>query len=563
MQDSPPDTRLFTVTPAEAGDRLDRYLAERMAESGLSREKIKRGIREGQVLVNGLTADSPRRILREADRVEVGLAPPATRLAPEEGDLEILHQDAFLVLLNKPAGLAVHPGAGRPTGTLAHRLVAHFPELAALEGFRPGIVHRLDKDTSGLLLAALTEKSRLALAALFAGRRVRKEYLALARGVPSPAQGTIDAPLGRHPQARGKRAVVSEARGGKPAQSAWRTLYADPERRFSLLAVRILTGRTHQIRVHLAHLGHPLLGDPLYSPPGEALPAPRQMLHAWKLALDHPFTGARLDYACPPPEDFPQTARALGTRPLRVVITGSPGCGKSTLSRLLAGADAPFFSADAEIAALYARGEAGWRILRARFGDRFVPDENGPVDKRALGRAMRESGAVRREVEFLLHPLVRAAMEEFWRAREARNVPLALAEVPLYLEAGFPRSSRPSLPPNAPAADEALAALLNAEPDRPLLLGVSCPFALRRERLLSGRGWTDAVISGMESWQWPEESKMAACDLVIDNSDGEAALKAEAGRLAVRLAALRDTRARLLAETIRACCVAAPSPPCG
>ncbi|MDR2161049.1 MAG: dephospho-CoA kinase [Desulfovibrio sp.] len=549
MQHSFPRASRFTVDSSRAGDRLDRYLAEQLADMGLSREKIKGHIRQGRVLVNGLAAVSLRRILREADEISVLLPPPSTRLAPETGRLEILHQDECLAVLNKPAGLIIHPGAGVSTGTLAHRLVAHFPSLAAPEGFRPGIVHRLDKDTSGLLLVALTEKTRLDLAALFAGRKVDKEYLALVRGVPGTAGGTIDAPLGRHPRARIKMAVVAEDRGGKPARSIWRMVYADPEGRFALLAVRILTGRTHQIRVHLARLGHPLLGDSLYGPAGcraEAA-APRQMLHAWKIALDHPCTGRRMRFACPLPDDFLNFVHNLGSRTLRVVVTGSPGCGKSALTRALAALGTPVFSADAEIAALYQRDKAGWQILRSRYGDRFVPGGKGPVDKAALGRAMRESGEIRREVEALLHPLVRAELEAFWSGQEAQGALLALAEVPLYLEAGFFRNgARPD-----PTTDEALAALLNVHPHRPLLLGVSCPFALRRERILRTRGWSEAVINSMEAWQWPEEKKMAGCDLVLDNSGSEAALEAAAGRLTIRLLDLRESRARLLAETIR------------
>jgi len=440
--------------------------------------------------------------------------------------------------VNKPAGLTVHPAPGRPTGTLAHRLLAHFPELEAQEGFRPGIVHRLDKDTSGLMLVALTERCRLALAGQFARHEVYKEYLALARGVPARAEESIEAPIGRHPTLKTRMAVVP---GGKSAKSARRTLFADPRGHFSLQAVRIFSGRTHQVRVHMQHIGHPLLGDPLYG--GEKGPANRQMLHAWKLSFAHPLPtdedtdsasvcrqtrkaqlwamgldssgpapehkasltkdhGKLRHYRCPPPQDFIDTARACLSRSLPVVITGLPGCGKSLLLDFFRKRDFPVFSADAEVARLYQPGGDGTRILRAHFGDRFVPASDagasGPVDKAALGAALRGDAALRREVEALLHPLVWHAAEVFRQTHED-TAALSIAEIPLYLESGSRYGCDTSLP-------------------APLLVGVSCPFAIRKERLKQSRGWSEDIIAGMEAWQWPEENKMQACDLVINNS---------------------------------------------
>jgi len=569
----------------EAGTRLDRFLADRLREAGLSREKLKRLIREGKCLLNGKPEYSPKATLTVGDQVTIQAESPPTSLKAEPGDLEILYRDAVLAVLNKPAGLTVHPAPGRSTGTLAHRLLSHFPELEALEGFRPGIVHRLDKDTSGLMLVALSEQCRLALAGQFARHEVYKEYLALVRGVPAREEETIEVPVGRHPTLKTKMAVTP---GGKPAKSARRTLFADPRGRFSLQAVRIFSGRTHQVRVHMQHIGHPLLGDPLYAgltghkpvTPSGPCRAKRQMLHAWKLSFTHPLPegsgsawrdtssdllctpgqdqkspapsskaapsssnqsaslvtgstvlpdpvhcgaakhsaaklshypkkalsppkgvrrdGDTLSFRCPPPPDFIDTVRACLSQSLPVVITGSPGCGKSLLLQFFREQGFPVFSADAEVARLYEPGGDGARLLRARFHDRFVPDASGPVNKAALGSAMRESEALRREVEAMLHPLVWHAVASFWKTHED-TAALSIAEIPLYLESGRDRGAA-------------------QENDPPLLVGVSCPFSVREERLALHRGWNGEIIAGMEAWQWPEDKKMQACDLVIDNS---------------------------------------------
>jgi 23S rRNA pseudouridine1911/1915/1917 synthase len=560
----------------EAGTRLDRFLADRLRDAGLSREKLKGLIREGKCLLDGKPEYSPKTILAVGVQVTIQVESPPTSLKAEPGDLEILYRDAVLAVLNKPAGLTVHPAPGRPTGTLAHRLLSHFPELEALEGFRPGIVHRLDKDTSGLMLIALSEQCRLALAGQFARHEVYKEYLALVRGVPARKEETIEVPIGRHPTLKTKMAVIP---GGKPAKSARRTLFADPRGRFSLQAVRIFSGRTHQVRVHMQHIGHPLLGDPLYG--GQVTAScpcrgKRQMLHAWRLSFTHPLPGGSgsawrdtssdllcttgqdqkspapsskaapsssdaklshypkktlpppkglerdgdtLSFRCPPPTDFIDTVRACLSRSLPVVITGSPGCGKSLLLQFFREQGFPVFSADAEVARLYKPGEDGARLLRARFGDRFVPDASGPVDKAALGSAMRESEALRREVEAMLHPLVWHAVASFWKTHED-TAALSIAEIPLYLESGRDRKAA-------------------QENDPPLLVGVSCPFSVRAERLALHRGWSGEVIAGMEAWQWPEDKKMQACDLVIDNSGSLNSFNRNAQAL---LDALLDTR---------------------
>jgi 23S rRNA pseudouridine1911/1915/1917 synthase len=308
----------WAVEPAAAGERLDRAVAARL---DLPRNQVQRWIRDGCVQVNG-RAPKPSALLAAGDVVTC--QPPERRddrVQAEEGDLAVLYEDDALAVLDKPAGLTVHPGAGRSTGTLAHHLLARYPEMAGVGGpGRPGIVHRLDQGTSGVLVVARTPAAHVRLARAFAERRVEKRYLAIVYGTPEPAAGLIDAPLGRHAVRRKEMAVRHD---GRPARTGYRVLAAASG--ISLVELDLHTGRTHQIRVHLKHLGHPLVGDPTY---GEArwkgLPRPvhpplrdfpRPALHAWRLAFQHPVDGRPLAFEASVPRDL---AALWGT------VTGKP-----------------------------------------------------------------------------------------------------------------------------------------------------------------------------------------------------------------------------------------------
>ncbi|MGE9985909.1 dephospho-CoA kinase [Desulfovibrio sp. SGI.169] len=487
------------ITAKTAGLRLDRALRDALPD--MSRAALQKAVLAGRCQVDGLPATRPDARVKSGQRVLLCLPRTENTLAAEEGHLELIWQDASLVVCNKPAGLTVHPCPSCQEHTLVQRLLGRFPQLARLDGLRPGIVHRLDKDTSGLLLVALNEAARLALSAAFARREVRKEYLALVSGLP-PERGECREALGRHPTAKVKMTVLPEARGGKAAHTTWRRLWHAPDKRVSLLAVRIHTGRTHQIRVHLAHLGHPLLGDRLYAPSPARDLAPRQMLHAWRLAFIHPGSGEEMQFVCPPPEDMPLAALAACRRMRRVVITGNPGSGKSALTGLLAAQGLPTVSADAVVADLYAPGGEAAAWLERRCGGR-VSAKDGGVDKTALLTAMRADPLLRRDVEETVHALVRIAIENFWYEQESANAPLAVAEVPLYFECGWQNAFSPT----------------------PLTVGVHCPLSLRLQRIMDSRGWNEEKAAALEAWQWPESRKEAACDLLVDNSGPPEALE--------------------------------------
>lgn len=512
----------YVVGPGERGARLDAFVSR---AAGLSRARVKKAVQGGLCRVDGrVCADADVR-LEEGRVVELRLPAAQGALRPEEGELAVLYRDESVVVVNKPAGLTVHPCPSCPEGTLVHRLLAHFPELSRLEGVRPGIVHRLDKDTTGLLAAALTETARLALSEAFAARTVRKTYLVLTRGVPGD-EGAVNLPLGRHPTLKTKMAVVPENKGGKPALTAWRILYADPAGRFALAAVTIRTGRTHQIRVHMAETGHPLWGDRLYAPRNARDPAPRQMLHAWKLAFPHPVRNEILSFVCPPPDDFVRATLALARRTQRVVLTGTPGCGKSSVLRLLAAEGVPVWSADAVVARLYRSGEDGWLLVRRRWGHRFLAGEDGPVDHAVLAAALAEDTGLRRELERLIHPLVFADMERFFAEAETAGAALAVAEAPLWHE---------SRKPDCDA----------------LVVTVACPAEARHARMAAGRGWSPERARAVDAWQWPEQDKIAASHYVLDNSGPAETLPARVRSLLERLAARRAADEAAWLDTLR------------
>ena len=292
------------VLPPEAGARLDVYIAE---QASLSRSAATALIRAGHVLVNG-SAAKPSLRLATGDRVtgEV-VRPKALSAKPEEIPLSIVYQDSDLAIIDKPAGLVVHPAAGHRGGTLANALMARFPSAAAVgQADRPGIVHRLDKDTSGLMVVALNDRARKDLQHQIATRTAGRKYLALATGRVRPGQGQIEAPIGRDPDNRKRMWVYGI--GPRPARTNFTVL--EELAGFTYLEARLDTGRTHQIRVHFAALGHPLAGDDLYH--GGRLPGlSRQFLHAFELQLRSPSTGLPLSFHSPLPTDLKAVLESL------------------------------------------------------------------------------------------------------------------------------------------------------------------------------------------------------------------------------------------------------------
>jgi 23S rRNA pseudouridine1911/1915/1917 synthase len=300
--------------PDAAGVRLDVWLAGRLPE--LSRARLQALVADGHVLLEGAPARSSTR-LKPGQSVVVSVPPPvAAAPAPEDIPLQVVHQDAQLLVVDKPAGLVVHPGAGNATGTLENGLLAHDPRLAGLP--RSGILHRLDKDTSGLLIVAKTPVAHTHLVRALEAREIMREYRALCVG-PMTAGGSVEADIGRHRTQRTKMSVTDS--GGRHAVTHYRVLARFPHHTF--VAVRLETGRTHQIRVHLAHVRHPLVGDPAYGGrliiPAGASPQlalalrgfRRQALHAFRIRFSHPLSGELLDLSAPLPADFRGLLAAL------------------------------------------------------------------------------------------------------------------------------------------------------------------------------------------------------------------------------------------------------------
>ena len=299
---------------AESGERIDRLIAARLTD--LSRSRVKALIEAGRVAVDGATIKNPSLRVKPGQAIAVDVPPPKDDTpAAQTLPLDIRYEDQHLVVLDKPAGMVVHPAPGHQESTMVNALLAHCGEsLAGIGGVRrPGIVHRLDKDTSGLMVVAKTDLAHASLSAAFAGRTIERAYRAVVWGSPSPRDGVINRPIGRSPTNRKKMAVVAS---GKPAVTRYRVL-RPAGLLTSVVECRLETGRTHQIRVHMTALGHPLVGDPVYGrTPTAARHSPaaafnRQALHAWLLGFDHPATGEHLRFESDLPADLAELIRSL------------------------------------------------------------------------------------------------------------------------------------------------------------------------------------------------------------------------------------------------------------
>ncbi|MGN0996732.1 MAG: RluA family pseudouridine synthase [Candidatus Ventricola sp.] len=296
----------LTVAPEEAGTRIDACLR---AHTELSRSRIAALIQEGSLTVNGQIQTKPA--AKAEGGQQLRLTVPQARavdIVAQDIPLDILYQDSDVVVVNKPCGMVVHPAAGNESGTLVNALLHHIRDLSGIGGeMRPGIVHRLDKDTSGLILIAKNDRAHIALSEQFKQRSMEKHYRAVAFGHFTQEHGLIDAPIARHPVDRKKMAVVPD---GKPSKTEWTVI--EPLKGASYLDVHLLTGRTHQIRVHMHSIGHPLLGDQIYAPNLKtSVRIPRLMLHAYSLAFTHPTTGERMTLVAPLPENYLSTLEKL------------------------------------------------------------------------------------------------------------------------------------------------------------------------------------------------------------------------------------------------------------
>lgn len=306
-------TQSISLKVEQNASRIDTYLAQK--NSDLSRSRIQQLIEQGYVKINGKICDSKKVTLKQGDCIvlEIPQAEPL-ELQAEDIPLDILYEDDQILILNKPAGLVVHPAPGHPNGTLVNALLAHCPNLPGIGGVqRPGIVHRLDKDTTGAIAIAKTEIAHRSLQAQLKAKTARREYLGVIYGAMKLECGTINLPIGRHPKERKKMAVVPVEKGGREAITHWRV----KERlgNYTLIHFQLETGRTHQIRVHSAEIGHPIVGDSVYSA-GRSVGVnlPGQALHAWKLKLQHPISDETVEVDAPLPKTLTKLLDVLHRR---------------------------------------------------------------------------------------------------------------------------------------------------------------------------------------------------------------------------------------------------------
>ncbi len=495
--------------------RIDIFLSKKL---NIPRSKVKSLLDKQLCFVNNNFQIKPSYRLKINDKIVCSLDIENKELiSPQKGELSVLYHDRDFIVLDKPPGLTVHPAPSEKQPTLVHFLLYHFPSLKKIGGERPGIVHRLDKDTSGLLVVALNEQSRMYFSELFSARKVDKIYLALVSGKPQKEQGIIELPLGRDLKNRTRMAVRSK--GGKPAKSAYQVIWTDGE--YSLLKVKIFTGRTHQIRVHLTTIGCPILGDKTYG--GEIIVkdyktkilkklVKRQMLHA--SFLNFSLTNKEIKtFQSKLPPDFKQVLYFLLQEPLKVILVGLPGSGKTELAKYL---DKDFFSADKIVHTLYKKGKDGYFLLRRMLGDEIL-NFNEEIDRNKLWKCLNDNSYLRKEVEKIIHPLVFGRWQEYVRARNF--LPFVVGDIPLYLESRF------------------------AKDENVVFVGVFRPEEERRRALLK-RGWSEEKITQIESWQFSQEVKLRQCTFVVDNSGDLKLLQKKAAILKNMLVKLKASKVK-------------------
>jgi len=516
---------LFAVREGDTKSRLDKLVLKYFHGDPPSRSQVNSWIKDGLVLVDGSPCLKPSQSLVRGQSVIVQVPVSGTDPVPVKGELEEVYKDEHVLVLNKQPGISVHPAPSLNEPTLVNYLLDKYPQLKNnFSGDRPGIVHRLDRDTSGLMVVALDEKSAVNLSSAFHDREVNKEYLAIVSGCPESDQGEIKHSLGRDPKTRIKVSVLSD---GRRARTKYYVQHCGIDRKWALVRLEILTGRTHQIRVHMAELGHPVLGDSLYG--GEIKISwdfkqrllskliKRQLLHSTRLKFTHPETGKRMCFVKPPPKDFVQVCLYMERSLQRVVITGSMGSGKSSVVSLLEDMGYPVFIADRCVAELYEPGNDGWRIIKSRFGGSFIDGEDQPVNKARLARAVSRDKAILAELGHLIHPLVRHRLDEFWNKSRDRRV--AFAEIPLVFETGMDHGCD-------------------------FVVGVYCQDEIRRKRLSKTRKVSPNQFELMDRSQMDQASKINRCALVLDNSSSQIDLTVKVKALTRALKYLRTKSAR-------------------
>ncbi len=476
----------FSCTERKA--RLDKLISE-FLNGEISREKIKKLIIDGKCTVDDVLCKEPAYKVNRDQKIIFTIIKECTELSPEEGELDIVYEDSDLLVINKSPYLTVHPAPSCMSNTLVQRVLNICPELKLQEGLRPGIVHRLDKDTSGLIIIAKNEITRLKLSNEFAERNVHKRYFAIVNGI-IPEEGDCFFNIGRHPTNKIKMAVT---KNGRDAHSSWKRVLYDNEKNFSLVDVQLHTGRTHQIRVHLSELGFPLLGDSLYSGPQIASRAPRQMLHAHELIFIHPTNGKEMKFNQEVPNDFLECL-STGNYNEKIVVTGCAGSGKSKFTRNMGDLGVKTWSADEAVNRTYEYGATGWQVLNHYYQGRFTK-EGQAVDKIALAKAMSEERNLKNEIERYIHPLVMHDLNNFFEEEKSE---ILVAEVPLWFET----KHKPKI-------------------ENLSVIGIECEDSLRHARLQKTRNWNTEKIEMTDKWHIEQNEKMLMCDYVIKNNSSE------------------------------------------